>query len=152
MVSTQMFYIFAPFRLKVASNHPAKDNKWGKKELGVNDNQRRAAQVHTWPIPNCVSGFPTLRVPDQKQYITMEWNNNNEIIQESTTKKVIVKFVKKQRCLHIPPRQIWQQELDVATVGCGRLTCHLPRRGRVVVVVGRHREPRPLQSINGRAG
>lgn len=57
---------------------------------------------------------------------------------------MIVKFVKKQ--LPIPPRQISQQELDVAAVGCARLTCRLPRRRRrrVLVVVGRYRRPRPF--------
>lgn len=59
---------------------------------------------------------------------------------------MIVKFVKKQ--LPIPPRQISHQELDVAAVGCARLTCRLPRRRRrrrrVLAAVGRYRRPRPF--------
>lgn len=58
---------------------------------------------------------------------------------------MIVKFVKKQ--LPIPPRQISHQELDVAAVGCARLTCRLPRRRRrrrVLAAVGRYHRPRPF--------
>lgn len=57
VVSVQMFYIVAPFWLKVATNNLANGNKWGKEELRVNKNLQRAARGYTWPIPNDVLGF-----------------------------------------------------------------------------------------------
>lgn len=99
MVTIMLFTMFVPSWFMVRTNHSANETRWAEWSLGwilvCTDQPRftRGSSQTAGPI------FNSSCSRKNKENTSQQWKNSKEMIQESSTKKVSFKFVKKKTML-----------------------------------------------------